>query len=341
MSDMTPAESASPPTANAAIDEFYSSRKVLVTGGLGFIGSNLVRALVASGADVRVLDHSWPQPRDNAELLGRVDMIRADIRDAVAVEEAVKGRTIVFNLAGRSGPAASNASPLEDLDINMRGHLTLLDACRGQAPDVKVIFPSSRLVYAPTAQLPVAETAATGPKSIYGIHKLACEHYHLLYHALHGVRSTVLRVTNPYGQFQRSQQNRYGIINWFIQRAVAGQDLTVYGAGDQLRDYVHADDVVRAFLLAGANPQVDGLILNVGGGQPIAFREMAELVVRCAGRGSVRTVEWPADVAQVETGSFVADISLIQGLLQWRPRLDLAEGIAAAVGKHSTRTKPI
>jgi nucleoside-diphosphate-sugar epimerase len=314
--------------------DFYSGRLVLVTGGLGFIGSNLVLRLLNSGARVRVMDHSWPGAGSTALDRGTIEFLRADVRDATALQEAVHGCSVLFNLAGRSGSAASNSSPLEDLDINARGHLTILEACRQFAPELKVVFPSSRLVYAPTTQLPVAESAVIGPLSIYGIHKLVGEHYHLLYGRIHGIRSTVLRITNPYGPHQRRDQSRYGIINWFIHRALSGQDLPIYGDGSQLRDYVHVDDVVHALMTAGRSEQADGRIFNVGGGHPVAFKDMAELVIAHTHSGCIRFVEWPQDAASVETGDFVADIGLIERVLGWAPTVGLELGIEDTIRKY-------
>jgi len=194
--------------------ELYRQRKVFVTGGFGFLGLNLVNSLHAGGAEVRVLDFAWPPGgRQVQSIQNHVQFCKGDLRDEHVTEEVVRGCEIIFNLAGKSGPAASNASPLDDLDVNARGQLILLETCRRVNPHVKIVFASSRLVYKPTKSLPVSETAAIGPLSIYGIHKLTGEYYHLLYAHLYGMRATILRITNPYGPFQRREQNRYGIIN--------------------------------------------------------------------------------------------------------------------------------
>ena len=314
----------------------YSEKRVLVTGGLGFMGFNLVRALDEAGAHLSVLGHSWPpQPESVESILGKVTFFKGDIRDPALIDEAIVGCEVIFHLAGKSGPAASNASPLDDLDVNSRGTLTLLDGCRRRNPTVKVVFPSSRLVYGAAAKLPVTEAAPTAPLSIYGIHKLAAEQYLLLHQRLHGMRASILRITNPYGPFQRPEQNRYGIVNWFIHEALHDHTLTVYGDGKQLRDYIHVDDAVDAMLTAGLAPEADGKIFNVGSGRGVSFVEVAEHIVRAAGRGRIEHVAWPADAAVVETGDFVADTSLIEKRLGWKARIPLESGIEDVIVRYA------
>ena len=313
----------------------FRGRDVLVTGGVGFMGLNLVTALLEVGAQVRILGRSWPPSSGMlADLLHEVRFVKGDIRDETAVDEAVEGCAFLFNLAGKAGPTASNAAPFEDLDVNGRGQLVILEACRRLAPQATVVFPSSRLVYAPTDRLPVDESAATGPLSVYGVHKLAAEQYHRIYARLYGLKTVILRITNPYGRFQRAEQNRYGIINWFIHLAVHDEALPVFGDGRQLRDYVHVQDVVRAFLLAGSSPKAVGKTLNVGGGHPVTFHRMAEMVVHAASRGHIKSVPWPAEAAKVETGDFSADIRAIDALLGWRPAIGLEEGITDVVRQY-------
>ncbi len=316
--------------------EAFAGRRVLVTGGLGFMGFNLVRALKAARARVSVLSRSWPPLPGTVEtMLGGVAFFHGDIRDPAVVDEAVPGCEIIFHLAGKSGPAASNLSPLEDLDVNSRGTLTLLEACRRLNAGVKIVFPSSRLVYEASDTQPTDESAPTAPLSVYGIHKWAAEQYFLLYQRLYGLRVAILRITNPYGPFQRPEQNRYGIINWFIHEAMHNRDLTVYGHGAQLRDYIHIDDVVEALMVASASPQADGMIFNVGSGRGVSFLEMAQHIVKAAGRGSIQHVEWPSDAAIVETGDFIADTSLIKERLGWTAAIPLEAGIEDVIRRYS------
>lgn len=313
----------------------YAKKRVLVTGGLGFIGFNLVRKLLDADVRLTVLGRSWPPlPGNVRTTLDRATFVHGDIRDAAVVDEAIKGCDLIFHLAGKSGAAASNASPMEDLDVNGRGILTLLDACRRLNRTVKVVFPSSRLVYGANCPQPTTELTPAAPLSIYGIHKWASEQYLLLYERLYGLRTTILRIANPYGPFQRPEQNRYGVVNWFIHQAMQNRALTVYGEGSQLRDYVHVDDVVNAMLAAGLSSEADGLIFNVGSGIGVSFLQMAELIVRTAGRGTVRHIEWPTDDALVETGDFVADTTLIRERLGWQAKITLEQGIADVVARY-------
>lgn len=311
----------------------YQGHRVLITGGLGFMGVNLAVGLHRVGAQIRLLDIVWPEHSERlSPLLEQVEFIKADLRDEQSVEAAIDGCDWIFDLAGRSGAIASNSSPLDDLDVNCRGQLTLLETCRKHNPRVKIVFPSSRLVYAPAAQLPVAETAPTEPFSIYGIHKLTVEKYLRLYARLYGLRVTILRITNPYGPHQRPEQQRYGIINWFIHLAHSGQAIPIYGDGQQIRDYIHIDDVVQAFLRAGADECANGKVFNVGSGKPIRLVNMAQMIVDEAGCGKVEHIPWPAAAQQSESGDFVADTTLIRETLGWQPQIQLGEGIKQVLG---------
>jgi nucleoside-diphosphate-sugar epimerase len=308
--------------------DIYLGRTVLITGGTGFLGLNLVAALREAGADVRTLSRSDPPAGT------QIHHFRGDLRDRALVEQAIEASSVIFNLAGHSGSISSNTEPFEDLDVNLRGHLTLLEACRHLSQPPTIVFPSSRLVYRPTTQMPVPETWLTGPLSLYGVHKLAAEHYHLLYAHLYGLKVAVLRITNPYGYSQHPIDDRYSIINWFIRLAVTDKVLPVYGEGRQLRDYVHVDDVVRAFLLAGTDARAAGQIFNVGSGAGVSFREMAETVVREAGKGRIEPRPWPDEAARVETGDFVADVTRIHQTLGWRPATAFGPGLSGVIRQY-------
>jgi UDP-glucose 4-epimerase len=319
----------------------FRGRVVLVTGGFGFVGSNLVPRLIELGAEVRVLAHSWPPPGelwDEGER-PKVRLYKGDIRDEAVVQDAAEGSDFVFHLAGKSGASTSNESPLEDLDVNCRGLLLLLDAMRNLAPEAVLVFPSSRLVYAPNLPLPVAEHAQTRPLSIYGAHKLAAENYLSVFQHHHGLKSVVLRITNPYGPFQRPEQRNYGVINQFIHKAVRGQPITLFGAGEQLRDYVHVDDVAAALMTAATSPAAVNGTFNVGSGHGTSLAELAALIVQVAGTGTVEHVEWPKAEAQVETGNFVADIGSFTAATGWTPKVALRDGLEGVVSQEAQRRR--
>ena len=314
-------------------NNFYHGKKVLVTGGLGFIGLNLSRRLLELGASVTVLDNFMPPDVSelHADFLARFRVALADIRDEEKVERVVRDQEIIFNLAGKSGAAGSNKTPLNDLDINCRGHITVLEACRAFNPGVTIIFPSSRLVYGKPLYLPVDEKHPLEPESIYAAHKLAVENYHLIYGRLYGLKSTVLRISNPYGPFQAGEGRAYGIANSFIQAAVAGRPITLFGDGSQRRDYLYIDDLVEAFLRAASAEEARGKIYNIGDGKGTSLLELAELTVAAAGKGEIVRVPWPEEYQAIETGDYVSDISLAQRELGWSPVTEIREGIARTV----------
>jgi UDP-glucose 4-epimerase len=320
---------------SSRLDTAYRGRVALVTGGFGFMGSNLVSRLVELGAKVRVLARSWPPQTEggNESPEPAVRVYKGDIRDEVVVEEAVDGSDFVFHLAGKSGASASNESPLEDLDVNCRGLLQLLGAVEQLAPQAVLVFPSSRLVYAPNLPLPISESAPTLPLSIYGAHKLAAENYLSVFRHEHSLNSVILRITNPYGPFQRPEQRSYGVINQFIHEAIRGQTITVFGDGSQLRDYIHISDVVEAMLRVATSQTALNATYNLGSGTGTSLAELARLVVEVAETGKVAHVGWPESEARVETGDFCADIGRLQAAIQWTPTVALQDGIREVINR--------
>lgn len=314
-------------------NNFYSGKKILVTGGLGFIGLNVSRRLLELGAIVTVLDNFMltDVSKPLAEVLGHIKVAIADIRDEEKVERVVRDQEVIFNLAGKSGAADSNKTPLNDLDVNCRGHLTVLEACRAFNPGVTIVFPSSRLVYGKPFYLPVDEKHPLAPESIYAAHKLAVENYHLIYGRLYGLKATVLRISNPYGPFQAGEGRAYGIANSFIQAAVSGKPITLFGDGSQRRDYLYIDDLVEALLRTASVPESCGRIYNIGDGQGTSLLELAEMAVAAAGQGNIVQVPWPEEYRVIETGDYLSDISLARHDLGWAPRAEIHEGIKRTV----------
>ncbi len=313
--------------------DFYHGKRVLVTGGLGFIGLNLSLRLLELGAEVTVLDNFVPPDSSGAieQLRSRLKIALADIRDEDKVERVVREQQVIFNLAGKSGAADSNTAPLNDLDINCRGHLTILEACRRLNPQVGIVFPSSRLVYGKPRYLPVDENHPIAPESIYATHKLTVENYHLIYGRLYGMKATVLRISNPYGPMQSGDARAYGIANKFIKAAVAGTSISIFGEGEQRRDYLYIDDLTEAFLAAGCREEARGKIYNIGDKRSVTLLELAELAVAVAGRGGIVKVPWPEEYLAIETGDYQSAIGLAQKELGWSPLTELQEGVARTV----------
>lgn len=314
-------------------ESFYSGKRVLVTGGLGFIGLNTCARLLDLGAEVTALDNFVPTQITPAfdAVRSRLRLAVADIRDAEKVERVVRDQEVIFNLAGKSGAADSNKTPFNDLDINCRGHLNVLEACRVFNPGVAIVFPSSRLVYGKPRYLPVDEKHPLAPESIYATHKLAVENYHLIYGRLYGLKTTVLRISNPYGPFQAGEGRAYGIANSFIQAAVSGRPITLFGDGSQRRDYLYIDDLVEALLRAASVPESRGKVYNIGDGQGTSLLELAEMALAAAGQGEIVQVPWPEEYRAIETGDYLSDISLARQELGWSPGTEIREGIARTV----------
>jgi UDP-glucose 4-epimerase len=314
---------------------WYHGRRVMITGGLGFIGSNLARALVQQGADVLLVDSLIPEYGGNLfNIDGIESQVRVnigDVRQQSTMNYLVRDREIIFNLAGQVSHIDSMRDPETDLEINCRAQLTLLEACRRYNPGVKVIFAGTRQVYGRPSRLPVDETHLVRPTDINGINKVAGEYYHLVYNNVFGIRTCSLRLTNVYGPRQLVKHNRQGFIGWFIRLAVEDREIQVYGDGSQLRDFVYVDDVVEAFLLAGACESVNGDVFNVGGSEPISHRDLVELLIETAGSGRVTYVDWPPEKKAIDIGSFYTDSSKFCRATGWRPKVDLREGLRRTI----------
>lgn len=318
----------------ADIASQFSGRRVLITGGLGFIGSNLAQALVPAGARVVLLDAALPQYGANRFNLNgiepEVEVRQEDIRDWAAVSRAARGADFVFHLAGQVSYLDAKGRPFDDLDFNGRGTLTVLEAVRTEAPQARVLFASSRLVYGKIRALPVREDHPTEPLSLYGIHKLLGEKYIRYFAETFGVHGVAARIPNPYGPRQQMKHSKYSIVGWFIRQALEGKTLTIYGDGLQERDYLYIDDLVEAFLQLARNGAA-GEVYNVGTHERVKFGEMVAAVLTAVGGGRKEFVPWPADYEKNETGDYIADTSKLHALTGWEPRVLLAEGVARTV----------
>jgi UDP-glucose 4-epimerase len=311
--------------------EFYRGRRVMITGGVGFIGSNLARRLVELGAEVLLVDSLIPEYGGNLfninDISAQVRLNIADVRMQSTMEALVRDRDVIFNLAGQVSHIDSMRDPYTDLEINCRAQLSILEACRKYNRTVRVVFAGTRQVYGRPDYLPVDEKHLVRPADINGVNKAAGEYYHLLYNNVFDVRACSLRLTNVYGPRQLIKHNRQGFIGWFIRLALEGHEIQIFGDGSQLRDFVYVDDAADAFLRAGASDVCDGDVFNVGGDVPISHRELAQLLVRIAGSGTVRFVEWPPDKKRIDIGSFYSDSTKFRSTAGWHPEVSLEDGL--------------
>lgn len=307
--------------------------RVLVIGGLGFIGVNLTAKLLERGDHVTVLTPDRRRHSDEAASFERAGatISEGDLRDRIAVAAAVRGQDVVMNLSGQSGAVRSMEDPWSDLDVNCRGNLVLLEALREHNRGAKIVFAGSRLQYGHPEHVPVDEDAPQDALCLHAIHKQTVERYLALYHRLFGIGYAVARITNPYGPGQPAGRTAYGVINRMIHLAIADRPLTIYGDGVQQRDYVHVDDVVAALLTLASSDRADGQVYNVGSGTGTRMIDLANTVIDIAGGGRIEHVPWPPLAEQVETGDFIADISRIARELDWRPTIALREGLARTV----------
>ena len=303
----------------------------MITGGLGFIGSNLARALVDCGADILLVDSLIPDYGGNLfNIAGIEDRVRvnvADVRQASTMNYLVRDREIIFNLAGQVSHIDSMRDPHTDLEINCRSQLTLLEACRRHNANAKVVYASTRQIYGKPEFLPVTEQHLVRPTDVNGINKAAGEYYHLVYNNVFGVRACALRLTNVYGPRQLIKHNRQGFIAWFIRLVLEDKEIQVFGDGSQIRDFVYVDDAVTAFLAAGASDACNGEAFNVGGDEHITHRDLVQLLVARAGSGSYRFVEWPPEKKASDIGNVYADSSRFKQISGWAPAVQLADGM--------------
>jgi UDP-glucose 4-epimerase len=314
---------------------FYRGRRVMITGGLGFIGSNLARQLVELDADVLLVDSLIPDYGGNLfNIDGVADRLHvnvADIRQQTTMNYLVRGQDVIFNLAGQVSHIDSMRDPYTDLEINCRSQLTILEACRYNNPGVKLVFAGTRQVYGRPASLPVDETHLVRPTDVNGINKAAGEYYHLVYNNVFGVRACSLRLTNVYGPRQLIKHSRQGFIAWFIRLAIENKPIQIYGDGSQRRDFVYVDDAADAFLRAGASDACNGEVFNIGGREPISHRDLTSLLIRIAGSGSVAYVDWPPDKKAIDVGDFYTDSAKFQRVTGWEPTVTLADGLRQTV----------
>lgn len=316
------------------IDEAFAGRRVLITGGLGFIGSHLARRLVEAGGIVTIVDSLlpdygglWHNVRD---IRDRIQVNISDVRDRHAMPAHVEGQEFLFNLAGQTSHLDSMTDPLTDLEINCRAQLSILEACRERNPAIRIVYASTRQIYGQPDYLPVDEVHPIRPVDVNGIHKVAGEWYHLLYDRVYGIPATALRLTNTYGPHMRVRDARQTFLGIWIARVVRGEPFEVWG-GDQLRDFTFVDDAVEAMLLAATSDMTRGRAYNLGGTEVVSLRDLAELLVSVAGSGSYEVREFPPDRKRIDIGDYYGDNQRIRADVGWAPRVDLADGLRRTV----------
>jgi UDP-glucose 4-epimerase len=312
-----------------------SGANVLITGGLGFIGSNLAARLVADGATVALCDAMiegyGANPANIAELRGRVEVDTSDVRDAAAMERLVDGRDVVFHLAAQVSHVMSLSNPYPDIDINIKGTAVVLEACRRRNPRAVIVRSGTRGQYGPAVRLPVSEETPSDPRGIYEISQLSSEMICRTYTRIHGIRTVPLRLTNVYGPRAQMRHSQFGVVNWFVRLALEGRPIPIFGTGRILRDYLYVDDCVEALVAAAASPAAVGEILNVGHDRPSTFLEVAELLREIVPGTRIEFTEFTPERKAQEPGDFVSDITKIRRLLGWEPKTDLRAGLARTV----------
>jgi UDP-glucose 4-epimerase len=320
--------------------EQFSGARVLITGGLGFIGSNLARCLADLHASVTVLDSLVPEYGGNLfNLDGYEDRVRiniGDMRDEHGINHLVQGQQFIFNLAGQVSHLDSMQDPFTDLEINCRSQLYLLEACRRHNPGVRIVYTSTRQVYGRPVRLPVDEEHPLSPVDVNGIHKLAGGWYHILYHRTYGLRTTSLRLTNTYGPRMRVRDARQTFVGLWLRQLIEGNEIEVYGDGTQARDLNYVDDVVNAVLITALSSKADGQVYNLGSDEVISLRDLACLLIELNGSGKFRLVPFPPDRKVIDVGDYYANYSRIQRALGWRPTIKLRDGLARTLEYYRT-----
>jgi len=313
----------------------FSNAQVLITGGLGFIGSNLARKLVSLGARVTLVDSLIPQYGGNqqniADIRNRVTVNVCDVRDRFALEYLLCNQDFLFNLAGQTSHLDSMTDPQVDLDINASAQLSILEACRRVNPSVRVVFASTRQLYGRPDYLPVDEKHPIRPVDVNGINKFAGEGYHLLYSTVYGIRASVLRLTNTYGPGMRVKDARQTFLGIWIRQLLEGTTIKVFGDGMQLRDFNYVDDGVDALLRAAASDKAIGKVYNLGSSEVVSLKDLAAMVTQLHGGGRFELVPFPADRKAIDIGDYYSDFSLIRDELDWNPQVDLRDGLARTI----------
>jgi UDP-glucose 4-epimerase len=318
----------------------YEDKRVLITGGLGFVGSSLAIKLVEAGAQVTLVDAMLPLYGGNAfniePIRDRVNVNVSDILGRSSMNYLVREQDYVFHLAGQVSHVDSITDPFTDVEINVNGTLSVLEACRKYSPETRIIFTGTRGQYGPSVKLPVDESAPTNPMGMYAITNLAAEKIVLMYHQVHNVRGACLRITNTFGPRHQMKHNRYGVLNWFIRLALDDETIPIFGDGRILRDFIYIDDLTDALMLCGLTEAAYGGIFNVGSSKPISFVDVVKEVIVASGSGCYEFAPFTAERKALEPGDYWSDISKIRSVMGWEPKVSLKEGLQQTIAYYRT-----
>ena len=320
----------------------YRQKKVLITGGLGFIGSTLARYLVPLGAKVTIIDSLIPQYGGNLFNINgfekAVNVNISDVRDRYSMEYLVTNQDIIFNLAGTLSHVDSMTDPFTDLEINCTAQLSILEACRKNNPQVKIVWAGTRNQYGKAQYLPVDEKHPMEPTDVNGINNIAGEWYHLLYCKVYGIKACSLRMTNTFGPRHQMKHPRQGVLNWFVRQIIDGEKIRLYGTGEQIRDINYVDDVVEALMMCGLSDKVWGEVFNLGG-LAISLKDFVEELIKVNGQGSYELMDFPTDRKAIEIGDYIANYKKIENFLGWKPKTRLSQGIRKTLNYYKKNKK--
>ena len=320
----------------------FDGSKILVMGGMGFIGSNLAIRLVNEGADVTIVDSMLDEYGAN---LFNIEPIKndvrinfSDMRDSHSLNYLVRGKDYIFNLAGQVSHQDSMTQPFMDMEVNLKAQLTLLEACRYYAPEVVIVYSSTRQIYGRPKYLPVDENHPLLPPDVNGINKLAAEYYYSLYTKVYGIKAVSLRLTNTYGPRQLIKNSRQGFIGWFVNRAITGNTIKLFGTGEQLRDFNYVTDVVDAMCRVAHSPKTYGEVYNLSG-ERASLKHVAELLINYSGTGSMEVVPFPEDRKKIDIGDFYGTSEKLRRAVDWQPKVSLSHGLELMIDYYKRNKK--
>ena len=308
-----------------------SNKKILITGGLGFIGSNLARRLTGHENSITVVDSLIPEYGGNLrnlhDIQDQITVSLTDMRDVAAINNLIKGHDYLFNLAGQTSHLDSMHDPITDLDINAKAQLSILEACRKYNPDIRIVFASTRQIYGTPKYLPVDEKHRRHPVDVNGINKIAGEQYHVLYQEVYGIASSVLRLTNTYGPRMRIKDARQTFLGIWIRNLLEGKPVQVFGNGKQRRDYNYVEDVLDALLIAATENDAVGMVYNLGAPDPLSLLDTAKIMCQGIKGSDYVMIPFPEDRKAIDVGDFICDYSAFRNQFGWEPKVNFQDGI--------------